>query len=182
MRDMPWPIMFKWIDKEFPESKFIFTVREEEKWIRSVKNHFGGEKKNSMRKWIYGVSDPLEDEEKYISRYRKHNEEVRDYFKGRFGKDIIEMDITKGDGWSKICSFLEIKEPIFQFPNTNVSTKREIEMGMKEWLLWRMDQIPRKIVKHYRQERLIKSILTWFKSGEIRNAINKGIRKAFYDR
>ncbi|MGB1249592.1 MAG: sulfotransferase, partial [Candidatus Promineifilaceae bacterium] len=38
--DWPWPLIYREIDKQFPNSKFILTVRDNEQaWLASLKRH-----------------------------------------------------------------------------------------------------------------------------------------------
>lgn len=45
-KDNPWPPLFKDLDRAFPGSKFILTIRDPDEWLRSVVRHFG---RNSTR-------------------------------------------------------------------------------------------------------------------------------------
>ena len=38
--DNPWPLLYKRLDQEFPNSRFILTIRDNDKWLRSVVNYF----------------------------------------------------------------------------------------------------------------------------------------------
>jgi hypothetical protein len=117
-QDNPWPLLYRQLDRRYPGSKFILTVRPTDRWIRSVVDHFGGTT-TPMREWIYGgVGDPAGHEEHYIARYERHNAEVRTYFAGR-SHDLLEMDITAGDGWEKLCPFLGHPVPAEPFPSMN---------------------------------------------------------------
>ena len=121
--DNPWPLLYRELDEHYPGSKFILTLRPSDEWIRSVVNHFGNES-TPMRKWIYGVGSPLGNEAVYLNRYGQHNQDVIDYFKGR-EESLLQMHITEGDGWDKLCGFLG--EPIAggDFPHTNKAVDLE---------------------------------------------------------
>jgi hypothetical protein len=80
--DNPWPVLFRQLDEYFPGSKFILSIRDEKSWIKSVVNHFNG-KPSEMNRFIYGVSFPSGNEQVFLDRYRKHNEEVKAYFQNR---------------------------------------------------------------------------------------------------
>lgn len=118
-QDMPWPALFKELDRRYPDSKFILTIRQEEQWIKSVVRHF---KRHSIstHQWVYGVKTAQGNEEVYLSRYREHNRAVLDYFKDR-PNDLLVMDITNGDGWEKLCPFLDLDIPPFEFPMQNIT-------------------------------------------------------------
>jgi hypothetical protein len=118
-QDNPFPILYKELDEAFPGSKFIMTYRDDEKWLKSIVNSFG-KGKTLMRKWIYGDKHgaPLSNEEVYLTRYQKHNNEVRAYFKSR-PEDFLEVSWEDGDGWEKICTFLGVPVPEVPFPHAN---------------------------------------------------------------
>jgi hypothetical protein len=121
-QDNPWPIIFKQIDERYPGNKFILTLRPTEEWIKSIVRHFGTDT-TPMRAWIYGVGYPKGNEDTYILRYNQHNEEVLNYFKDR-PDDLLVLKITEGDGWDKLCSFLNRKAPGITFPHENRAENR----------------------------------------------------------
>ena len=115
--DNPWPIIFRDLDKLFPNSKFILTVREPSSWIESAVRHFGS-KETPMRKWIYGVGSPLGNEEVYLGRYSEHNSDVLNWFAQRPG-DLLVMNLSLGDKWEKLCPFLGREVLSQPFPHLN---------------------------------------------------------------
>jgi hypothetical protein len=110
------------LDQWFPGSKFILTIRDSDSWIRSVKKHFRG-RRIAAQQWIYGVSGVTGNESVYIKRFQQHNGDVVNYFRDRPG-DLLIMDITKGDGWEKLCPFLGKDQPPFDFPLANIAAER----------------------------------------------------------
>lgn len=116
-QDNPWPILYKEMDEKYPNSKFIFTTRSSESWIKSQVRYFG-RYKTPMREWIYGIGCPEGNEAIYIKRFEKHNNDVIDHFKGR-PNDFLVLDLSKGDGWEKLCSFLGVDIPNEPFPHAN---------------------------------------------------------------
>lgn len=135
-QDNPWPIYYKELDEYFPKSKFILTIRDEEKWISSVVKHFG-DQDTIMREIIYGHGHPLNHEDVYIERYRKHNKEVKDYFSER-PNDILILSLENGDGWEMICEFLNKKIPDIEFPHLNKASNRSVTIkktSIFKWLL-----------------------------------------------
>ncbi len=117
LQDNPWPLLYKELDKRYPGSKFILTCRDDKKWIASVVNHFGKDK-TKMRKWIYGKASPVGSENIYVDVYRKHYQNVRNYFKDR-PEDLLEIDWAKGHAWDELCTFLNQPIPSIQFPHSN---------------------------------------------------------------
>jgi hypothetical protein len=125
-QDNPWPIIYRFLDKEFPGSRFILTIRPSDMWIASVTGHFA-RGKPPMREWIYGpgMASPIGNEAVYVERYERHNREVQEYFEGR-SRDFILFDLAAGDGWLKLCAFLGHPVPEdMPFPWRNSKEKRE---------------------------------------------------------
>jgi len=122
-QDNPWPVLYKELDEHCEKSKFILTIREREEWIESIVSHFGGTS-TPMRKWIYGEGDPLGNEKIYLDEYRSHNKKVKEYFQGRPG-DLLTLRVTDGEGWDKLCSFLDHPVPGDPFPHhRSVASRR----------------------------------------------------------
>ncbi|MFT5668595.1 MAG: hypothetical protein ACI9DK_002800 [Vicingaceae bacterium] len=115
--DNPWPLIFKELDQNFPDCKFILTTRNEENWIESVCNYF----KNSsteIREIIYGQGSPIGNEELYLTRYREHNKNVQEYFENKPNKLLI-LDLIENDKWNSLCNFLKVGIPKENFPHEN---------------------------------------------------------------
>jgi hypothetical protein len=132
-QDNPWPILYKELDRKFPGSKFILTLRPSGQWIKSVVNHFD-EKETPMREWIYGIGRPKGNEDVYIRRYERHNREVLEYFKDR-SEQLLVLDITAGEGWTKLCPFLGEQIPAISFPCANTASDRE-QLAKRESSRW----------------------------------------------
>lgn len=116
-QDNPWPLLYKELDAMCPGSKFILTTRPPHSWIRSMRKYFG-DYRAAAEEWIYGDNcTPLKNPRRCIMRYRRHNREVRNYFKNR-PHDFLEIDFSKGDGWEEICAFLEHNVPDAPFPRS----------------------------------------------------------------
>ena len=71
-----------------------------------------------MRRWIYGVGQPRGNEQVFRDRYERHNADVREHFRDRTDQ-LIEIDITRGEGWEKLCPFLSMPIPGTPFPHAN---------------------------------------------------------------
>lgn len=128
-QDNPWPLLYRQMDARYPGSRFILTTRPVEKWIASVVRYFG-ERSTPMREWIYGAGkgSPLGNEDLYVARYEAHNSDVRAYFRHR-PADLLEMSITEGDGWEKLCPFLGKPMPTGPFPHENKGVDRVVRAG-----------------------------------------------------
>lgn len=118
--DLPICALFRELDKNFPESLFLLTVRDTEKWVSSAlaaaecNRDFCGSP-DSIYRWAYGA--PIIDRSVFQNRYLQHNREVREYFGKR--PDFLEIDVTSGNPWPKLGAFLKMPVPDVSFPHTN---------------------------------------------------------------
>lgn len=124
VEDMPWPLMFRELDAAFPGAKFILTIRDTERWYRSIHDHFGP-KPYHIQQLTYGeeAGSPVGHEMRYKSVYEAHNAAVLDYFADR-PADLLVMRLEQGDGWAKLGAFLSVEVPDGPFVRTNSSRQR----------------------------------------------------------
>ena len=116
-QDNPWPLTFKEMSVMWPEAKFILTLRNKDDWLKSVIRHFG-KVSTPMRELIYGVGAPIGNEEVYLERYQRHEDEVRSFFSTQKNR-LLVMRITDGEGYEKLCPFLGAEVPDDEFPHNN---------------------------------------------------------------
>jgi len=102
--------LIKEIDKAFPGSKFINTPREPDSIVRSWENYF----KNAP----WNIENE-EDKKVLINRYKKYSDNVLKYFENR-PQDFLNLDIIGGEGWEKLCEFLDKPIPDVPFPRKRV--------------------------------------------------------------
>lgn len=120
--DWPWPLVYKEAFVRYPNAKFILTTRlSDDVWYDSLSGHVlrrkGGED-FKYRKYIYGYENPLENKQRHIDVYRKHNNEVRSFFSEN-NENFLEICWEKGDGWEKLCGFLDEPVPNISLPHAN---------------------------------------------------------------
>lgn len=137
--DTPVVPYYAQLDKVYPDSKFILTIREKASWLRSMQHHW-----EIMQDWwardiqfrkftqficasVYGTLGFNEDRLIYV--YETHIQNVREYFRGR-PEHLLVMDICGGDGWEVLCSFLGCSIPDMPFPHLNSRTDKNI------WQKW----------------------------------------------
>lgn len=116
--------IFKEFDKQYPNSKFILNIRDMNSWVDSREKHV---KRNQERKKKYPKEDIkwLEiDRAAWENEFKTHYNEVYSYFKDR-QEDLLTFDVTKGDGWEKLCPFLELPIPNIPFPKQNVAKRKK---------------------------------------------------------
>jgi hypothetical protein len=128
--DLPIPLLYKKLDVAYPGSRFILTVRNEKKWLSSIRRHFMSEHNRWKAGWnndpfthrahhlAYGRYDF--DESTFLERYRSHNAEVQEYFRWR-PQDLLILHLDKGAGWHNLCPFLDKPIPPSLFPHENRS-------------------------------------------------------------
>jgi Sulfotransferase domain len=122
--DMPWPHFYRELDAAYPGAKFILTSRDPQAWFRSIDNHFGHQA-TELNAFAYGRDHARarDDKDHWIRTYNTHNENVREYFRDR-PDDLLEMTLTKGDGWDKLSRFLGCEIPAKPFPIKNTRERR----------------------------------------------------------
>ncbi|MGD1716369.1 sulfotransferase [Dapis sp. BLCC M172] len=118
-RDYPFPFIYKELNQKCPNSKFILTVRKDfQTWFISLVNHYN--KRMEMEIWydiLYG-NKYVDDENYYRNFYENHNQLVIDYFSAWQDKLII-ICWENGDGWDKLCQFLNKDVPNVPLPHRN---------------------------------------------------------------
>lgn len=120
---------YKYLYYRFPDSKFVLTTRSLESWLPSMQylaEQYKGlwadyVKKNPSRyeEWVlrrslmFGMG---EFEPKRVAKeFNRHYREVREFFADK-PDVLLEMNITEGDSWEKLCPFLGIPIPPVPFP------------------------------------------------------------------
>lgn len=120
--DWPWLLMFHELDAWFPGSRFVLTTREPQSWLRSYRNMLDGqvsnEKLQRRRNSLYSFDVDAASNEQLLARVERHNTSVRNYFAAR-PTDLLEVDWASGDGWQKLCTFLDVPVPDAPFPHAN---------------------------------------------------------------
>jgi Sulfotransferase domain/N-terminal domain of galactosyltransferase len=137
--DLPIPMLFKELDKAYPGSKFILTTLAEDAWLKSVQCLWNPNCNPSydwdrqpfshlIHEALYGTRYPTP--EIFLARYRRHNAEVREYFKDR-PQDLLQMPMSEGAGWAMLCTFLDKPIPNIPYPHAykDPSNKHWIHAG-----------------------------------------------------
>lgn len=122
--DLPVVYHFKQLDKYWPNSKFIFTTRDKNKWLESIVPYFQRKRdwnqsgvQVEIRKSIYGSAFPNVSEAE--KAWEKHCYDVYKYFENR-PNDLIKIDIVGGDSPQELLKFLGKDENLRKsFPHSN---------------------------------------------------------------
>lgn len=121
--------MYRELDKAFPGSRFILTVRDVDGWLKSIERDMGrkqdvqrdrADERNRMLEMLYG--SPEFDRERFWQAFHDHQAGVRSYFEGR-PDDLLVLDVTRSSGWDDLCSFLEEPVPAEPFPFVNKASE-----------------------------------------------------------
>jgi Sulfotransferase domain/N-terminal domain of galactosyltransferase len=128
LSDLPIPLLYEKLDKTYPGSKFILTIRNEQDWLKSVEALWDHGRNSTRWVWdVYPFTNRIHrelygqkhfDKEVMLARYRRHNEEVKRYFKGR-PDDLLIMNIDRKPGWPTLCDFLNVDQPSAPYPYSN---------------------------------------------------------------
>ncbi len=116
--DIPIAAAFERLDSLFPNSKFIYTIREREEWLESCRRLWMAREplaspfQRNVRLVVFGGVDF--DPERFKRAYQRHENRVLAYFAER-PRDLLTLDICgKRAGWETLCPFLGV--PILDAP------------------------------------------------------------------
>lgn len=107
--DLPWlkEDMIPLLDREFPNSKFIYLTRDEESWQQSLRN------------WKLKTTGAPPDLTVELEAFREHRKFVLEYFDGRPADDFIVLDVRDKSGFKKLANFLGKRTNRESFPHFN---------------------------------------------------------------
>jgi len=126
---------FAQLDKMYPNSKFILTIRDKERWLKGLERHWldrdafdstpGKEVHMQIRRFlraaVYGTYSFNRERMSYI--YDRHYQSVIRYFQNRTGA-LLVIDVCSGEGWEPLCSFLN--KPVLNEPFPVVERAAEL--------------------------------------------------------
>ena len=127
--DWPWPLVYKELYQQFPNAKFILTIRSSpDVWFRSLCKHSERTGPTKQREWVYGHALPDQHQEEHIAFYEKHNAEVIRFFEDQAPDKLLVINWTDGDNWAKLCGFLHTELPSVPFPHI-----KPLEENNRQW-------------------------------------------------
>jgi len=123
-QDMPWPLFYKELYAIYPDAKYILTIRDTDKWIRSVVTYFA-RIRIPLHKKIYGVPCAEGYEDRYKELYEKSNMEILAFFKNK--PNFLIMEMGKNFNYETLGNFLDLKNiPQEDFPHARNNKKRKL--------------------------------------------------------
>ena len=135
-QDSPWHNCdYKILDKRYPGSKFILLERDDDSWIRSLEYWSSPILNEDWETWLDEYDKNTIDKRWKTDRdnlikeklewKKSHYNERKKYFKDRLN-DLLVMNICNGEGWEKLCSFLNKPVPDVPFPKENITENYDI--------------------------------------------------------
>jgi len=107
------------LDRNYPQSKFILTIRDKDAWLSSAGKWFSRPQENP----------PIDDKccletfgcvrfqyERFSYVYDLHRKNAEGYFRNRPG-DLLILDCSRSDAWRKLCEHLGQPVPDRPFPH-----------------------------------------------------------------
>ena len=121
--DNPYFRLWREMYAQFPQAKYILTVREESSWIESCVRFYRHRRLYPMRVWMFGPhADPSRSEasrEAWLQAYRTHNAAVRAHFADAPAGQFLELDLVQRPRWDELCAFLGRPVPATPLPHAN---------------------------------------------------------------
>lgn len=116
-RDMPWPLLYRFLYSEYPDARFVLTWRDPDSWARSCAANYK-DREHPMFPVIYGFQKFAGNESRAIEVYNCHIKDVREFFADK--PDVfLEHDFTANPSWERLCTFLGETIPDRPFPHAN---------------------------------------------------------------
>lgn len=113
--------LFKKLDQQYPNSKFILNTRDCERWVKSRLNHGKYLQRCSIST---GIPTP-ELTKKWVRQWFNHHKNVIDYFKDKPGK-LLVFDIENDNIVKLVDFFPELKLDVNKWKHKGKSKKRII--------------------------------------------------------
>jgi hypothetical protein len=114
---MPLTLNFELADQQYSGSKFIMTWRELDSWLASREGHVQRNLARLERGAYRGKWTKI-DREAWTQQWHAHRQRVLDYFAARPG-DLLVINICGGEGYERLCPFLNKPIPAAPFPWMN---------------------------------------------------------------
>jgi len=119
----------------FPNARFIYTTRPIESWAKSMTSHYrrrhGVMEPKDLRQPAFqqrfnGAAGLAEmnlygRHNAWDESYREFDRRVKQFFADKPAGKLLELAICEGEGWEKLCLFLDVPVPAAPFPVKNTA-------------------------------------------------------------
>lgn len=121
-RGFPYSNYPEFLRDQYPDAKFIWTIRDPDPWYASVAKNWG-KSYIPQHNFYYETEKPAVDAEtEYLAGYIRHTNDMVQAFK-HCPDRVLLMDVTAGDGWEKLCPFIGVDIPDEPFPHKNITPR-----------------------------------------------------------
>ena len=124
---------FEKLYKTFPNARFIYTSRNMESWLRSIRVHYKDRRgirvpseltMYDSTQRFQGLGGLVEmnlyaQHATWEAAFQHFQKRVFHFFKDKPSDRFLDLGICEGEGWDKLCTFLERPVPTIPFPNNN---------------------------------------------------------------
>ena len=132
--DTPIARIYPQLDERYPDAKFILTVRDTEAWLESFADQFAAARLDPfsarLHRDLYGTADF--DAAGYRRAFLGHGDRIHSHFARRPGQ-LLRLDVTRPDAWSRLCGFLAIEAPERPFPHRFKRLERVADERAGSW-------------------------------------------------
>lgn len=98
---------------QYPNSKFIFTIRDPEDWLRSIIKV-----ERFQERFLKNSIEEYKTFKRKLNHYYNKRNEILNFFQDK-PEQFLQMNICKGEGWEVLCNFLDKEIPEVPFPYVN---------------------------------------------------------------
>lgn len=116
---LTWPSLLPLIERQYPGSKFIVSVRDMDEWVESRRRHVQRNREARARGEYHGTFLDI-DEMDWRNEYDAHYRAIGEHFDWDHPR-ALWINVCDGDGWGPLCRFLGVPEPDEPFPHLNAS-------------------------------------------------------------
>lgn len=119
--DIPNSLFYRELMEAYPQHRIIITLRDEHQWWLSVKKHYEWVRqylKKDLEQAIIAqqiaFGSTYDNEFMYKKRFREHQEAILNL--PLPPERLLSIDICGGEGWDKLCRWLNVQTPVIEFP------------------------------------------------------------------
>lgn len=141
---------FEEVDRRYPGSKFILTIRDIDSWLQSCYFHYCERFRQEDLKprhrtfrqkcMLKLYRTDIYDFHLFTEAYFQHLERVKNHFDRRH-EELLIFDVSQGDGWEKLCYFLDVSIPNVPFPHSNQTSQ---PITIRDEIIIRVDRVTEK--------------------------------------